>query len=525
MIVFTGRAPSTVYNEAISVDEAQMLAQAMTLTHYPVPWKSWDPNSSGPLNSLILDLPRIAGLTPSYLSGRLIASALIVVMLFCLCDIVSRAFGRLAGRLSTLPALTFLALDSSATFSDYPTELLSVALIAIGADLAFSATPARGRLRLPRILLGGLVLGCVPFGKLQALPFAVVIAGAVIVSVARKPLALADRRRAISLFLVSCLLLPAALLDVLLATGSFSDFFTSYVVSPLYYVRENGNQLTGMGIFFRDGALPLFFAGCGSSLIICALVLLVGIVSKANSFQRVVADRALIGFFLAMIATAIYAIELPHTRFVHYVLLLVFPLCGLVGSIAGLTLLSFRRRDHGRALRGSMFAIASVLTACMLLPPLYVQIKTGNEYQGEAYVQGTYTSSTAPPTKVYSSLRVYVRPGERMAIWGWAPQYYVATGTIMGTRDAICQFQIEPRSLISYYRSRYLSDMNENVPEYFLDAVSPISFAFTDRSSQGFETFPELRRLISRSYHLVSEVDGLRLYERNHRERPPELPV
>ncbi len=102
-----------------------------------------------------------------------------------------------------------------------------------------------------------------------------------------------------------------------------------------------------------------------------------------------------------------------------------------------------------------------------------------------------------------------------MAVWGWMPQYYVATGAIMGTRDAITQFQIEGNPLMAYYRARYLADMRQNAPEYFLDAVAPSSFAFNDKTLEGVSTFPELESLVDTSYHLVTDIDGVRLYRRN----------
>ena len=63
--VLVGRWPSMRYDDSISVDEAQMLAQALTLSHYPIPWKFYDPTTSGPLNSAVLDLPRLIGLFPN----------------------------------------------------------------------------------------------------------------------------------------------------------------------------------------------------------------------------------------------------------------------------------------------------------------------------------------------------------------------------------------------------------------------------------------------------------------------------
>ena len=158
---------------------------------------------------------------------------------------------------------------------------------------------------------------------------------------------------------------------------------------------------------------------------------------------------------------------------------------------------------------GSLFAIVSVA------PSLVVRVAQGNEYQNRAYFDGSYRSSIIPPPEVSDALRLWVSPGDWMAIWGWMPQYLVVTHAIMGTRDSITQFQIENGPARVYYRGRYARDMRDNEPEYFLDAVAPVSFAFTERSTQGLESFPELSQLVHGSYRLVTEVDGIRLFKKN----------
>jgi hypothetical protein len=118
------------------------------------------------------------------------------------------------------------------------------------------------------------------------------------------------------------------------------------------------------------------------------------------------------------------------------------------------------------------------------------------------------------PDQVTAMLLRHVKPGDRMAIWGWMPRYFVETGALLGTRDSLSQFQIETRVFQSYYRERYLADMLANRPEFFLDAVAPGSFRYKDRATQGHETFPALSALLDRDYKLVDEVAGVRLYQR-----------
>jgi len=99
-------------------------------------------------------------------------------------------------------------------------------------------------------------------------------------------------------------------------------------------------------------------------------------------------------------------------------------------------------------------------------------------------------------------------------VWGWMPDFYVATGALLGTRDAITQFQIVPSSYQNYYRTRYLADFALNRPRFFVDAVSPSMFAYHDPAKEGHQSFPQLARIVAADYRDIGESYGVRLYER-----------
>ncbi len=108
-----------------------------------------------------------------------------------------------------------------------------------------------------------------------------------------------------------------------------------------------------------------------------------------------------------------------------------------------------------------------------------------------------------------------------MAIWGWMPRYFVSTKAILGTRDSISQFQIEPRPFRDYYRRRYMKDIEANHPKFFLDAVGGRSdFKFHDRRTEGHETFPDLANFIDAHYELVAEILQARLYQWSETDVP-----
>jgi hypothetical protein len=65
-----------------------------------------------------------------------------------------------------------------------------------------------------------------------------------------------------------------------------------------------------------------------------------------------------------------------------------------------------------------------------------------------------------------------------------------------------------------YYHARFVHDLNQNPPELFVDAVGPTSWYFRDRTSFGFEQFPEIARFIAVRYIYLLDAYGQRYYLR-----------
>ena len=103
-----------------------------------------------------------------------------------------------------------------------------------------------------------------------------------------------------------------------------------------------------------------------------------------------------------------------------------------------------------------------------------------------------------------------------MAIWGWRPQYFVFTDTIMGTRDSISHYQQTDayNPYFAYFRKRYINDMETIRPRAFLDA-GPDSFDFQYGTRNGHEDFPELAAVIREHYRLADSYKSFRLYLRD----------
>jgi hypothetical protein len=84
----------------------------------------------------------------------------------------------------------------------------------------------------------------------------------------------------------------------------------------------------------------------------------------------------------------------------------------------------------------------------------------------------------------------------------------------MATRDADTGPQISSSPDQTYFRERFMSDLRAHVPVVFVDAVAPEpgGYQYTNRETQGHETFPELGEFVRDYYTLKEDVGGVRLF-------------
>ena len=231
-----------------------------------------------------------------------------------------------------------------------------------------------------------------------------------------------------------------------------------------------------------------------------------GAVVLAVSYRRISAlGRAAFAGALVVLAGAVWAIEAPRRGSLNYLLFAVLPAATAAAAGLGLAFAGLRARRPGSA-RGAVtiaFVLATVAAAYPLGSGSYPYLGSVGDY---------FYGATDP---VSALIAAHVHPGERLAIWGWRPKYFVTTQTLLGTRDAISQYQYSENynPYVAYFRDRYGGDLERLRPRGFLDAGSD-SFDFDGKGRFGYETFPELARIIDRDYRLAGRANGIRLFVR-----------
>ena len=505
LTLFAFRWPLVAFPAAFNPDEAQFIAQALTFVHSPLPWKSFDGNNAGPLDTAIIAAPALLGIGPSYIEARLVGLVLIAGAIACIYALIARMYGELAGRLAALFPLLFFATAVSRDFIHYTSETLSLFLLGFAAAaLAWMERAPAVRARFAAAACG-FALGALPFAKVQAVPIMVVLVVTALL--------LTERRRRIEPGLRASLLVsllgglaavPLFFLCLVVASGVFGDFVTSYILMPLEYDRSIAPKAASYTVRPNIGFAIFAELGIVGSAVMLLAAFLFGRRRelRGNASQWVVPLVALLTIFAAD-----YAVARPHSDYIHYLLWFVMPISALFGAAAGVLLNLVVRM--GSAKRRLLPALAVGIAVYATVPAVNYRLNLG--YPLYTSFARDFQPESNP---VLLLLERSVKPGDRISVWGWMPDFYVATRGLLGTRDAITQFQIERSPYQTYYRDRYLGDFALNRPRFFIDAVSPSMFNYHDVAHEGHESFPQLAAIVAANYRQIGESYGVRLYER-----------
>ena len=505
LAVFASRWPSILYHLDLSPSEAQMAAQAITIRHFPVPWKSYDGITAGPFDSAVLVLPALLGLHVTFGLVRLIAIALFGATLAFLFAITRTLYGELSARLGVLLPLAFFCFVRTPDFTSYSSELLPMFFL-MAAAYGF----VQFSLSVPRALVfAGLALGCLPFANLQSSILGVAMFFIALVLIMRRAGFLPEERLSSPISLVASIsVAPLFVLTVVILSKVYRDFYISYVESVPVYLHSNCCKTATFAFFTEDA----FFRTFAAASILIAAAAAVGIVLFGPAGPRPTVRWFPPVAAIVLVPVAIYAIEVPQTPSQHYLYLLFWPLAATAAFMVGYLLAEFKT---DRRLRVISIAVGACVALVACVPLIRLNVTHENYYLGR--LQQNLENAPDPVTAM---LLDHVKPGDRMAIWGWMPRYFVETGALLGTRDAVTEFQIEDRVFPTYYRARYLEDMRNNRPKFFLDAVAPDSYRFKDWAKEGHQTFHDLSDLIDSKYTLVDEANGALLYERIDAVKP-----
>jgi hypothetical protein len=496
LVLFAWRWPDLLPAWALNPDEAQMIANALKATVDPVPWRGFDPATSGPLNSDVLALPALVGAHIDFFSGRLIGLAMVALALLALYAAVRWSYDADVARVAVVPPVLFFAFAIDLDFVHYSSEHFPILLTTIGlACGAFLAGDRGGlRTRSAAAALGGMSVGCAPFAKLQAVPIAGVIGAFVVAALLTSPAARRTRPVELAAVVAGALAPAIVILGAVAVHGEWNDFLISYVYSAELYVQ--GATVTAAYFF---GSSPIYAAFLGSAIIVvvAAGAAIVAVRGRIDSVPV-----ASLASAVALLPASLFAIYEAHRSFPHYLLLSVVPIAWLLANLFGVAV-----GGLGSPVARGVAALA--YAAAFVIPGVAV-IRS----QTNPYVAALPVTSQFPQNAVAAAIAPLAARGSRIVVWGWMPEYYVETGTIMATRDANSFYQYSAGPYRDYFRDRFMSDLDADPPVVVVDAVAPAQFSYTDEATQGIESFPRFAAYVRAHYALAADVSGVRIYAR-----------
>lgn len=507
--VLLWRAPTMLWPQPLNIDEGQWAAGALKVTYDFAPWRGFDGTTSGPLNAYVLALPALFGGSITFFSTRMIACGLIVLTIYALYFIVKWTHGADIGRLSIVPPVGFLGLTWQWDFLHFASETFPVFLTTTGmAAAVYLATGVRPRKgRLAACALAGLVLGSAGFAKLQALPIALAalafIGGVILL---RRGPSRKERSTEALTTVGSFLLVPMAITLSVLATGVWNDAVTSYFKYAVFHVTS-GTTVGFTYFFITTVTYTVFLVG---TLVIIAVGTVASIGRARFTKRSAIIAACALGFLLVSLTV----IVLPRHPYPHYLLFSVMPLSYCAASVLGFTRVA-------NLWPGKETLFSAVIATGFLVPALGLSMAYPNFFVGnlrELLLAAHPELATSLPFRQTApqvlTIKKYVLPGSRIAIWGWMPHYYVQTQTIPATRDAHTLLQTVPGPYQEYFRARFLSDLRALPPPVFIDAAAPVAFGINDRATQGIEIFPALAAFLDENYVLKEDIEGVRFFVR-----------
>ena len=503
--VIASRWPSIFHFVGWSIDEDQFLAAARTLIDDPVFFRSTEAGSSGPLNIYPLLFPRLLGIYPTLMSGRIVGLIMICGSLISL-YLCLRIFltPKLSKTVILVPA-SFFGLTTYWDFQHYTSELCPVFLMTLGlaivARVGFSA-PQNFPFWVFKAMSAAVILSLVPFAKLQATYLALGIGLLLVISVLfQNYYSKKERALALLAIVISALIFPLAFSFLMIRCNTFDYFIKSYFLNATAYVHS-GHTCSYLELLKRTILGSTEFCIILSSwALLITLAIAIALFIKKGYFHKKHISIISASIFLVLLAS--FTIVAPRRNWPHY--LMFAPIFMTLLLAASIMCLAFKINQNGNEYNDSRKkdVILSLLIVITCILPFAGAARTWISMQEKPY------------SKIgIAILNASLGQNKYVAIWGYNPNYYGETGLKQSTRLSISSAQFNENNLKEFFRNTYLEDLKKNRPGVFVDATSVTQFpALNDPVRFRHELVTGVCQFVSQNYELKDVVDGVRIYQ------------
>lgn len=534
LAVISFRQPTIWRSECQQIDAVAVLVAVQMLEADSVPFRGCTIGIHGPLGAYLLMPLHWLGqpLTPA--TARWFALITMLVLIATTGMVAARYGGAGAAVPATLAVGLWAAFAKELDFCEWNSEYPPVAAMAI-AVLAFAVGRQPLRRPVPYVYTAGLLLGSVPYCKLQPVPLALLLTAIGCLDLSRSATWQGRRGRGWCAFVAGGMTLPVTFTAVALVTGTWTDFINHYFGFALAYGSYRTFPWAALGQSLSGFDLPWFLAYL--SLVTGVLLALAGrwwqSLPRAYWFWVAAAG--------AQVALVCYSVGTARMGYHHYAILLIAPAAWLCALITGPTWQALCRAErpagYWRVLGvAGAWSLALGCWSTLYMWGAALQISPAGQWslvhrpQPHAVlylpIDTTHTLFNEPTSRIAQRIIQAARPTDRLAIWGWAPYYFLETGLPNATRYIMTAAQMSPNlwvdippPLAAFFRQRFLQDLQQQRPAWVIDAVSGYEFGFQDRARFGHENWPALAEMIATDYVLFCELqvapdDGTRVYLR-----------
>ncbi len=483
---------SLTYNGEINVDEGTAIALALKYLHDPVPWRSVDGITCGPLATWVTMWPPLMGLKMTYATLRITGLLMIFVSAVGAALGMREILGRRLALLTALPPLTLLLTTLNFDFVTFAMEYLPMAICVWTVYLILRQHRSPDSVGA---FFAGALTGSLPFTKLQAAPAGVflylVCFG--VICLQRSPLQ-TDYKRRLAWLAVGGLFVPALILIPVAVAGVWDEFVYFYLVCGTTYKNET-QQISPLVFLLRGSSdFGAYFAAVVSVSVFSLLGLQISAVPRL--LRQWLVGFVIIFGYLIVVSLSVFR---SGFSFPHYLLLLVFPLSLLLAWClkAAHLPLNENNPNEPRGLFSGSYALAVVLIVqCGMGVVEYTNINPQllGPWGGEV-------------NAVVPVLLRYGKPGDSMMVWGWNNKLHAFTGFRPSTRFVGLTYIMDPSPNYNRHRELFLSDLKADRPRLFVDAVDEFRWPTWPPGAQArHDMIPELSQWVRQEYNLVADV-------------------
>jgi hypothetical protein len=503
MFVMMSRFPVSIFGFQ-NDDETFLIACSKAFLNQPRLWVACDTSTAGPLTMLPLMTLRIFGLPIDVGSAKLVAAVVITLSIVFLYFSFDVLLGKALARTAIMPLIVAVALAMTTFWDFFSYNAEHVPLLILSASLyVLVKIYILPDYSVKMFVILGLLLGLIPFAKIQAIPLALTIALAGLVLHYRT-----YKFKGMSYFIGSGLLPSFFFLVWTYAGGGLDYFWNSYILFNMYYAESEVPQgltlLDKIGyawqlILNTKGAVLYFQSGLIFSFF-CLVFL------DFNKFFKFPQRAGIIVFSLLFFIVSLLCIGQPHRPYLHYTLFAFLSLSVLSGT----AIYVFTNPGYISAFSDTHKKI--ILTASIIFISLFFFFQHFSFSPVYNIYAETNKNGAVIEPNVVLAINKHSSPGDYMAIWGWKNVLYSDTDLISGTRLPGTSGILNRNSYSNYFLSFFLADMERNKPKIFIDAINSKAWAYGKRDQYGINKFPALKEYVNIHYTQVEDVDDFRIY-------------